>query len=203
MHFSDFVLVQQADMSEQLRLHWHIISRTFSGRLWRGQRLHCWLSEEEARVSIFQSSLRMSSFCLKTHKAWNGDFSHQCGGWERWWKDGAVAKGLTFMDKWGWRRVETRLEMKRLNILTHQSLETQTHQSLETQTHQSPETQTHQSSLLKDKRGQRIFWLTSVSSGKTTECQRLRSKGLWPDFRDSDKGFQSMGTLWKGLKVRK
>ena len=161
MHFSDFVLVQQADMSEQLRLHWHIISRTFSGRLWRGQRLHCWLSEEEARVSIFQSSLRMSSFCLKTHKAWNGDFSHRYRRWKRWWKDGAVAKGLTFMDKWGWRRAERRLEMKRQNILTHQS----------------PERQTHQSSLLKHKRAQRIFWLTSVSSAKTTECQRLRSKG--------------------------
>ena len=65
------------------------------------------------------------------------------------------------MDKWGWRSVETRLEMKRLNILTHQSLETQTHQS----------------SLLKHKRAQRIFWLTSVFTGKTRECQRLRTKG--------------------------
>ena len=95
------------------------------------------------------------------------------------------------MDKWGWRRVGTRLEMKRLNILTHQSLETQTHQS----------------TLLKHKRTQRIFWLASVYFGKTQNAKGFEPKAnLWPDF--SDKGFQFMkkfmGTLleifkWGGM----
>ena len=88
--------------------------------------------------------------------------------------------------------METRLEMKRLNILTHQSPETQTHQSLETQTHQSR--------LLKHKRAQRIFCLLwkdhrmpKASKQRPASDQTLET---------ATKAFNSWAHFWKGLKVR-
>ena len=160
-----------------LSLHWPLISiilRTFSGRLWRGQRLHCRLSEKEARVSVLvlllyavmvntQEYLHFELLSEKPKSLVTFQFVSRTRAMMN--KMGPLTKkGLTFMDKRGWRRMETRLEMKRLNILTHQSLETQTHQS----------------SLLKHKRGQKNI-LTHIrlpwQAGKTAECQRLRSKG--------------------------
>lgn len=86
--------------------------RTFSGRLWRGERLHCWLSEEEARVSIFAIKVKPLHFAWKATKPEMVTFPSvsrmraMMSGmvvWQRVWRLWTNEDGGELRQDWKWK----------------------------------------------------------------------------------------------------